>query len=177
MAQLFYNPVLKVMLVVYVDDFKMAGPIDAVKEAWRLIREVKPTIKMTNPAPVDHYLGCKHDITEVKREGKTCRVMEYNMEAFLKSSCEVYIKLAGPGTTLEQVKTPFIEEDDRENTTRQPATKGVGLTCPWCKCTSDKDSFDIYKQNAKKASPDEPSTEGNPGRLQPIAAKVIMKVF
>ena len=35
----YFHDKLKVLLVVYVDDFKMAGPKPGIAEAWRLIRE------------------------------------------------------------------------------------------------------------------------------------------
>ena len=57
----FWHPRLKLYLVVYVDDFKMAGPKDKMKEGWDLISSV---IKMEEPGPVDRYLGCHHRMQE-----------------------------------------------------------------------------------------------------------------
>jgi hypothetical protein len=35
----FWHPKLQVLLVVYVDDFKVAGPEKSLREAWALIRQ------------------------------------------------------------------------------------------------------------------------------------------
>jgi hypothetical protein len=56
----FWHPQLKLFLVVYVDDFKMAGPTANLKIAWDRIASV---IKMEPPAPVDRYLGCHHRVS------------------------------------------------------------------------------------------------------------------
>ena len=53
----FMHPKLGVMLVVYVDDFKMAGPKENLSKAWDL---VKSKIKMEEAAPIKRYLGCEH---------------------------------------------------------------------------------------------------------------------
>jgi hypothetical protein len=183
----FYHTTLKVVLVVYVDDFKMAGPIAGVAEAWKRLRTIEPTIKMSDPAPVSHYLGCKHTVEEKVTDGKKAKVMTYDMESFLKTSCDMYLSLAGSGTTLDKVSTPFIDEDDRENQTRQPASIGPGLVCPWCEFPGNKDEFLPYDPNKKKPKKLDTSSPtqivhgekqmSETGRLQPIAAKVIMKVF
>ena len=51
------HPKLGVMLVVYVDDFKMAGPKENLSKAWDL---VKSKINMEEAAPIKRYLGCEH---------------------------------------------------------------------------------------------------------------------
>ena len=59
----FYHPRLKLCLVVYVDDFKMSGPVKNLAEGWRLIRK---HIKTDEPAPVGKHLGCSHKVHDVK---------------------------------------------------------------------------------------------------------------
>ena len=51
----YFNSKLKVLLVLYVDDFKMAGPPEGLKEAWGLIRL---KIKVEDPTPYGLFLGC-----------------------------------------------------------------------------------------------------------------------
>ena len=53
MEECLYAPKLGVMLVVYVDDFKMAGPKENLSKAWDL---VKSKIKMEEAAPIKRYL-------------------------------------------------------------------------------------------------------------------------
>ena len=94
----FWHPRLRVMLSIYVDDFKMAGPKDHVKEAWKLLSK---KIKFGNVGAVDAYLGCKHeegsiDVREFGADAgpdsesgtakrmRTVRYIKYDMEEFLK---------------------------------------------------------------------------------------------
>jgi len=42
----FFHPELKLLLVVYVDDFKMAGPIESMSKGWKLI---DPRLTWTHP--------------------------------------------------------------------------------------------------------------------------------
>ena len=53
----FYHPVKKLLLVVYVDDFKLAGPKDNIKEGWKTISSV---IDMDPPEAIGRYFGCMH---------------------------------------------------------------------------------------------------------------------
>ena len=51
----FYHPTKKLLLVVYVDVFKLAGPKQNIKEGWGLISSV---IDMDSPAAIGRYFGC-----------------------------------------------------------------------------------------------------------------------
>ena len=53
----FFHPRLQTFLVVYVDDFKMSGPKEKLKEAWSLI---KKGLRLDTPVPLGKYLGCHH---------------------------------------------------------------------------------------------------------------------
>ena len=55
------HPKLKLYLIVYVDDFKMAGPRVSLSEGWKLIRS---GITTDDPVPVNRYLGCEHIVLE-----------------------------------------------------------------------------------------------------------------
>jgi hypothetical protein len=57
----FWHPRLKLFLVVYVDDFKLAGPKECLEEGWALIRQ---GIKTDIPHDVGLYLGCIHRVSE-----------------------------------------------------------------------------------------------------------------
>ena len=58
----FWHPTLRTMLVVYVGDFKLAGPEGSLRKAWALIRA---GIKTEEPGPLAKYLGCEHHHGEV----------------------------------------------------------------------------------------------------------------
>ena len=45
------------LLVVYVDEFKLAGPKQNIKEGWDLISSV---IDMDSPETIGRYFGCMH---------------------------------------------------------------------------------------------------------------------
>ena len=62
----FWHPRLKCMLVVYVDDFKLAGPDKFRPEAWRLIGQ---QIKTDKPKPSARFLGCEHRVITVTKQG------------------------------------------------------------------------------------------------------------
>ena len=53
----FYHPELKLLLVVYVDDFKMAGPSSNLKKGWELIGSV---LDMDTAEALGRYFGCEH---------------------------------------------------------------------------------------------------------------------
>ena len=71
----------------YVDDFKLSGPAEHLKEGWELIAK---GLKIEAPGPIGLYLGCKHEesMKTLPDTGRQVRVMEYNMEEFLRSCVE-----------------------------------------------------------------------------------------
>ena len=115
------------LLVVYVDDFRMSGPEPAMKTAWETIRR---HFKTSEPQPSGPFLGCNHKRyqsvirtggnpwspmteEEILRGDKGVRinVMEYDMEDFLDSSVLKYCELAEvKRESLPYVETPFIDE-------------------------------------------------------------------
>ena len=54
---IFYHSKLNCMLVVYVDDFKLAGPSENMDKAWASIRQA---VNIGEPEPYDRYFGCQH---------------------------------------------------------------------------------------------------------------------
>ena len=53
----FWHPSLELMLVVCVDDFKLAGPKGNLAQGWKLIRK---GVRTEGPTPAGKYLGCEH---------------------------------------------------------------------------------------------------------------------
>ena len=121
----FWHPKLKLFLVVYVDDFKMAGPKSNLAEGWALIRS---KIKTEDPAPAGQYLGCQH-VSETRKvdEGtspitgfktglvtgkqRRVRVMRYVMHGFNRACVERYKELAAGNVRKPRTNhTPFVEE-------------------------------------------------------------------
>lgn len=54
---IFYHAEFNCILVVYVDDFKMAGPTENLEKAWASIKSV---VNIEDSAPFDRYFGCQH---------------------------------------------------------------------------------------------------------------------
>ena len=54
---MFWHPKLKLLLGVYVNDFKMSGPSKNIDEGWKLISS---QIDMDTPEDAGRYLGCEH---------------------------------------------------------------------------------------------------------------------
>eukprot|EP00972_Heterocapsa_arctica_P028431 4180795-Heterocapsa_arctica.AAC.1 len=57
------------------------------------------------------------------------------MEDFLASCVERYLELAGPGTKMRTVSTPFLADDQNLLLVRKPLHPGPCIACPWCKRT------------------------------------------
>ena len=54
---IFYHPKLDLLLTVYVDDLKMAGPTENIKKGWESIQSV---VVIDDPEPFGRYFGCEH---------------------------------------------------------------------------------------------------------------------
>ena len=54
---IFYHAEYNCMLVVYVDDFKLAGPTENMEKAWA---SIKRAVNIGDPEPYDRYFGCQH---------------------------------------------------------------------------------------------------------------------
>ena len=115
---------------------KLAGPKDAIKVGWKLIRK---GLHMEEPTPVGSFLGCNHIRTEVTLpNGKKGVMMKYEMRNFMKSCVDKYMELA-PGARLRPVDTPFLPEDQMLSPASKPAcdVKEAGgvIECEWCRHT------------------------------------------
>ena len=55
----FWHPVKRAFLIIYVDDFKLSGPRENLAKGWAIIRK---GIKTDDPQPVGKCLGCDHKI-------------------------------------------------------------------------------------------------------------------
>ena len=53
----FYHPEFDALLVVYVDDLKLAAPTRKIKAAWK---STSSMIDIDDPEPFNRYFGCEH---------------------------------------------------------------------------------------------------------------------
>ena len=155
----------------YVDDFKISGPVDSMEKGWALLR---PKIKMDDPTDFNHVLGCTHleGIAELKGSGKTVRTMTYDMEDFLVACVDLYKDLAGDKAKIKFASTPFI--DDLHADSSVPLGDFPCLECPWCAGRFPTDSFAnsqgecITKKKVIAYMPDNPAR--NKDSLEDVAS-------
>ena len=176
----------------------MAGPKKAHAEGWKRLRKslsIEPE-KYLDDGPA-LYLGCTLKKSErTLADGKTATFLDYIMGDFLKSSVKLYLELAGSGTKLRPVDTPFVVEDQQKSQQGAPASTGSIIECPWCCHTFPPKVHENLKEleKTKKASGtpkrsksttkdlsqdsgDVTAVKPEGGRLQPIAAKILMKML
>ena len=121
----YWHPKLKLLLVVYVDDFRMSGPAKALAKGWETITK---HINISTPEKSGKFLGCAHlrsrelipqggdpwskyDESILRKEGVWKNVMTYDMEPFLQQCVEKCCELASLSkSALKTVDTPFIDE-------------------------------------------------------------------
>ena len=202
----YFNSKTGVLCVIYVDDFKLAGPEHEVAQAWKDISDIGG-IKITEPERSTNFLGCKHHVERnVNANGVSVSKITYDMEDFLRECCSTYEDLAttqGQKVTWTPVDTPFIEETDWDDTSKRPVTEDEdGYKCSFCQGIFPKSTLETVRQGTANKRPRRsggpvPRSDGGAeghnhaleamltqpapgppeGKLKPIAAKVLMKVF
>ena len=162
----YYHDELKVLLAIYVDDFKMAGTEEACAAAWKMLREGEGGILMDEPTPISSYLGCTHKIHEITKDGVTITAIEYDMQGQLEQAIQVYKDLAKV-TSLPEAMTPFLPEDETPNPSKEPTHIGEGLQCPWCRSIYPEDAFEKVNNNENKGRKREQESVLKPGGSWP----------
>ena len=152
----YYHAAWSMLLIVYVDDFKLAGPKDMLPKAWAALRSPNATsdgLLIEEPKKASHFLGCTHEKGTLQLpQGVTVTTMTYNMEPFMRSCVDKYLILArdaGFAANLKIVPTPFIAEDHSGSPQGAPNGDGPTLFCPNCRhafCQSQSVSDAEYKR-------------------------------
>ena len=107
----YYHPRLRLLLMVYVDDFKMSGPKQTLAGGWKLTRGTNstPGLKIVEPGPFGKCLGCVHRVVAVSVDGRKVRGMEYDCCDFMRSCVEAYrVAVGNPDLKLRKVATPCL---------------------------------------------------------------------
>ncbi|CAE7213840.1 unnamed protein product, partial [Symbiodinium sp. CCMP2592] len=125
----FRHPKLNLMLVVYVDDFKLSGPKANLATGWELMAS---KIKLEPPSSIKRYLGCEHEPKKAFPEltfgdrdttvaqgsvgPREIRMIKYDMRSFMEQCVSRYVELCGPKykATLRSADTPFLDESRPE---------------------------------------------------------------
>ena len=191
-------------MVIYVDDFKLAGPTHVLPDVWKLLRK---GIRMDDPTPLGKYPGCGHIESQRTHPetGAPLRVLEHDMSSFLQSRVDRYLELAGlQSSDVRKVQTPFLHEDKEPCPARDVCPVGSGLASGLSVGSSSfvgkVGSLQVGSSQLGNASssqvgssqfvetghadhedsmfPDQGSDiDSSRGRLQPIAARVLMKIL
>jgi len=163
----YFHPGLNLMLSVYVDDFKLAGPRENLARGWLLIRS---RIKTDDPTPVGRAFGCEHKVTQRSVNGVNVQSIEYDMGPFLEECVSRYLSLAGRDhSSLKKVPTPFLEEAEERSVTIPPEAG----------CDDIVHAPLEAEGNAVTAGTKPGNTvgHGGDGVLHNIVCKVLMKVL
>ena len=115
---------LRLYLVVYVDDFILAGPTKHLEEGWARLRR---GLDLGGPAPSGLYLGDQHDRIVQGTKGAG---ISYNMESFFKDCVAQYVRLTGYTGGFRTVTTPFLVEDQNTSVAGRPPRPLKGAECP-----------------------------------------------
>ena len=150
----FFHPDLEVLLIIYVDDIKVAGPKEKLPRVWELLRQ---GLQIGPEGPAGHFLGCTHEKgTFTLANGTEVTSMTYNMESFLRSSVDLYLSLSrsrGFQANLRDVATPFIGEDHSGSPQGAPCGHGPALYCPHCRHAfpqSESVPDNVYRATMRK---------------------------
>ena len=81
---MYFHDELKLLLVIYVDDLKLAGPSENLAKGWEMLRTV---LRIEPETDLGLYLGCVLSQGETQlHNGKKVKTITYNMEGLLKLS-------------------------------------------------------------------------------------------
>ena len=165
-------------MVIYVDDFKIAGPKEALPRVWELLRQ---GLKIGPEGPAAHFLGCTHERGSFTlANGTEVTSMTYNMEPFLRSCVDLYLSLSrerGFQSNLRDVATPFIAEDHAGSPQGAPCGDGPAVFCPECRhafpmsqSVSDAEHRATMRKLAEAVSNPVPEASGPSGLPGPTAS-------
>ena len=172
----YFHDGLKLLLVVYVDDLKMAGPQDNMKKGWELLRS---KLNIEPATDLGLYLGCILTKGKAKlHDGTNVTTLTYNMEGLLKLSVDKYLEIIGKDTKLRKIATPSLPEETKNCPARAPAPGENCVHCPWCATSFDPAHSGKSKSGGSgdDVKPDQ-DLGGNRGELAPHAASVLMKLL
>ena len=116
----YFHRTLKLLLIIYVDDFKLAGPESNIEKGWALLRT---KLNIGPEGPLGMYLGCNQRREQMTLHGgvlANCAI--YDMESFLEQCVNRYLEVAPVGTKMKEAKTPFLQDEGDHGPSRNPTT-------------------------------------------------------
>ena len=98
---------LNLLLVVYVDDLKLAGPSGNLSQGWGMLRSL---LNIEPETDLGMYLGCTLKKGENRlKDGTRVSTMTYDMESFLEQCVEKYREIAGKNVTFRRRQATSCE--------------------------------------------------------------------
>ena len=173
---LYFHPDRKLLLVIYVDDLKMAGPTQNLPQGWKMLRR---ELRLEEETPLGLYLGCRISKGEAVLHDKTkVQTVTYDMETYLEMTVKKYFD-AQAISKFKTVPSPSPAEETKHHPARAPAHAGKSHRCTWCGHTMpvDSDGRLIPPPPIPKVLEEEEVNESNRGALAPQAASILMKLF
>ena len=172
---MYFHKKLQLLLVIYVDDLKLAGPEENLTKGWEMLRS---KLNIEPETDLGLYLECILSKGSSKlHDGTPVSTMTYDMEGLLKLSVERYLDIVGKDTKLKHVSTPSLPEETKKHKSRAPCPGDPKkkVSCPWCSHEFDPDAPEFYKPGTigEDVSPGESAR----GALAPHAASVLMKLL
>ena len=172
---MYYYGKLNLLLVVYVDDLKLAGPSENLPKGWEMLRSL---LNIEPETDLGMYLGCTLKKGESRlKDGTRVSTMTYDMESFLEQCVEKYREIAGKNVAFKHVATPSLPEDTKQHPARAPCAKGDAVICPWCSCSFLGRGDDSHCESAKGSSDTAGRSTEVRGELAPHAASILMKLL
>ena len=175
---LYLHPDLKLLLVIYVDDLKMAGPTAILPKGWNMLCQ---ELRLEEETPLGLHLGCRISKGEATLHDKTkVQTVTYDMETYLEMTVKKYCDVTGfDSTKFKTVPSPSPAEETKHHPARAPAQHGKSHRCTWCGHTMpvDADGRLIPPPPIPKAPEEEEVSEANRGSLAPQAASILMKLL
>ena len=122
---LYFHPDMKLLLVIYVDDLKLAGPKAQLSKGWDMLRR---ELRLEEETPLGLYLGCRISKGEAVLHDKTSmRTVTYDMETYLDMTVKKYCDVTGYDPS--KFKTVPIAESRGRNQT----SSSTGSDVQWKK--------------------------------------------
>ena len=172
---MYYYGKLNLLLVVYVDDLKLAGPSGNLPKGWEMLRSL---LNIEPETDLGMYLGCTLKKGESRlKDGTRVSTMTYDMESFLEQCVEKYREIAGKNVAFKHVATPSLPEDTKQHPARAPCAKGDAVICPWCSRSFLGRGDDSHCESAKGSSDTAGRSTEVRGELAPHAASILMKLL
>ena len=125
----YFHDWLRLLLTIYVDVFKLAGPKGNLAEGWTLLRSCRD---IGREADTGMYLGCNViKLSFTLSTGDHVNGVVYDMEPFLEQCVARYLEVAVTGTTMKPVKHHFWCMTPTSEFRNPIVPPGRGGSSPW----------------------------------------------